>query len=498
MRIYGELSHREHAGWLLGLTPAQAVLCLVLLVPVVITLSSGRLKDTLIAAAICVPLVLLVAVPVRGRPAFRWLAHFMMHQVGAAAGWSSWQSRVAAGFATDPEEPDLPGALQRLRFPEGPPFRDQGRVCLIHDTGEGRWAVTARLTHAGVGLLSDEQCERLATRLGGLLISLGHRGTVDRMSLLVRTAPDERAEYETWRLRHEMPDAPVLAQQASEDLRRAISSAAICHQVYLTISGSEDALRRPAVAAGGGVDGRAAVLHRVMDGLEERLRALGVLTVRWLSGAELAAAIRTGFNPAAAHSLALPHRTDPEDPELPWALAGPGVAPTPPIRSYQHDGFTSVSYTVLMPEAGVAFGSLGSFLAVKTAGERRSLAIHYEVLSPSRARSLVRRDRFRTGVLRDVKTRKGFSSAAGEQREARTAQAQEQAVAAGHAIVRYALAAAVTVPADWAIEDHAAGLENDVAGRFRLLRLELAQDSGFVAAALPLGLGLPRWRGRLA
>ena len=40
-------------------------------------------------------------------------------------------------------------------------------------------------------------------------------------------------------------------------------------------------------------------------------------------------------------------------------------------------------------------------------------------------------------------------------------------------------------------------LENDAAGRARLLRLELAQDSAFVAAALPVGIGLPRQRGAL-
>ena len=47
------------------------------------------------------------------------------------------------------------------------------------------------------------------------------------------------------------------------------------------------------------------------------------------------------------------------------------------------------------------------------------------------------------------------------------------------------------------MEDHAARLENDAAGRARLLRLELAQDSAFVAAVLPVGIGLPRHRGAL-
>ena len=37
--------------------------------------------------------------------------------------------------------------LTRLRFPDGPVFSDRGRICLIHDTAEGRWGATAQLTH---------------------------------------------------------------------------------------------------------------------------------------------------------------------------------------------------------------------------------------------------------------------------------------------------------------------------------------------------------------
>ena len=70
------------------------------------------------------------------------------------------------------------------------------------------------------------------------------------------------------------------------------------------------------------------------------------------------------------------------------------------------------------------------------------------------------------------------------------------AVAAGHGLSGND-APSVTVPADWNLEDHAAKLENDASGRFRLLRLELAQDSAFVAAAVPVGIGLPRLRGAL-
>jgi hypothetical protein len=177
--------------------------------------------------------------------------------------------------------------------------------------------------------------------------------------------------------------------------------------------------------------------------------------------------------------------------------AGPTLVPTPASRAYHHDGFSSVSYAVIPPEGGTAFGSLGPLLAVRTAGERRTVAIHYEVLSQRAANRAVQGNRFRTNVITDYKAAKGFATTATDSRKASGARAQESAVAAGHSVVRYTMASSITVPAEWALEDHAAKLEGDASGRFRLLRLELAQDSAFVAAALPVGIGLPRQRGAL-
>ncbi|WP_309111969.1 SCO6880 family protein [Saccharothrix sp.] len=496
-RIYRGLSRREHAGWIMGLTPVQALVCIALAVPVLWAVSSGRFADAAVLLLVCGTIGALVVVPVRGRPALRWLLHLTLHQFGVLTGWSRWQSKAAAGAPVDPSEPDLPGVLQRVSFPDGPQFKDAGRVCLIHDTGDGRWGATARLTHSGVGMLSDEQCERLAHRLGILLLSLGHREVVDRMSLLVRTVPDDGTEYEVWRSDHEVRDAPPLARQATDELDLTIGNVSVRHEVFVTVSGPEAKLRKPAVAAGGGVAGRAMALYRVLDGLEDPLKALGARSVEWLDGPGMAEALRTGFNPAARAVLATAHERGTGGRGLEMAAAGPTAAPPPAARSYTHDGFTTVSYTALMPEAGTVFGSLGPLLAVRTAGERRTLAIHYEVMDARRAQRAVRGNRYRANVMTDWKHSKGFNTTAMDEREAGGALAQERAVAAGHSVVRFTVAASVTVPSTWNVEDHAARLENDASGRFRLLRLDLAQDSTFVVAVLPVGIGLPRQRGGL-
>ena len=64
------------------------------------------------------------------------------------------------------------------------------------------------------------------------------------------------------------------------------------------------------------------------------------------------------------------------------------------------------------------FGSLGPLLAVRTAGERRTVAIHYEVLGRRAANRAVRANRFRHNVLTDYKAHKGFSSTAADSRRA--------------------------------------------------------------------------------
>jgi hypothetical protein len=52
------------------------------------------------------------------------------------------------------------------------------------------------------------------------------------------------------------------------------------------------------------------------------------------------------------------------------------------------------------------------------------------------------------------------------------------------------------VPNTWSITDYGRRLESNITGSgFKPLRLDLAQDSGFAAACIPLGIGLPKRRG---
>jgi len=485
----------ERNGWILGLTMPQALISVFAVFPVILLFGADQAGTALLLLPLSAMLVALVVIPIRGRPAARWLADTVLYGVGTLTGWSSWQSKAAAGLPLDPDEPDLPGTLARLDLVDGPPMPNHGRVCVLHDTAEGRWGATARLSARGVGLASAIECRNLAAGLGRALKGLADSDRIDRASLLVRSVPDDGTAYSLWRERHQEPDAPPLALAVSEDLRR-FDSVAVRQEAFLTVSAPDGVLRRAANAAGGGAFGRAHTLYRGLGALTGPLQQMGCDNPEWLTSASLAEAIRTGFNPAAT-GLLTHRRLENGDAGLPAAAAGPTRAPAPAARSYAHDGFVTVSYAVIPPRAGVRFGSLAPLLAVRSPGERRSLAIHYEVLPQKMAQRIATRERQATTLVAEVKASKGFGAAAKDTQDRGSSYRQEDAVAAGEAMVRYAVVVSVTVPADWNVEDHAEALETAAAGQYTLLRLELAQDSGFVAANLPVGLGLARIRNAL-
>jgi hypothetical protein len=113
------------------------------------------------------------------------------------------------------------------------------------------------------------------------------------------------------------------------------------------------------------------------------------------------------------------------------------------------------------------------------------------------AQRIATRERQTTTLVGDIKQRQGFGEAAKDAQDRGSSYRQEDAIAAGEAMVRYALVVSVTVPDHWNVEDHAEALETSAAGQYQLLRLELAQDSGFIAANLPVGIGLARLRNAL-
>jgi hypothetical protein len=221
--------------------------------------------------------------------------------------------------------------------------------------------------------------------------------------------------------------------------------------------------------------------------------------VTWLDSPALAAAIRTGFAPgdrAALVGADIAARSDPDlAAALPMAAAGPTVAPAPERRHYAHDAWHTATCTVLLPDKGAVMGALAPVLAPTAAGERRAVTVFFEPIPYTRADRLVGSDSMSSDLAAEVRRRSGFTVRASHRRDAARVQGQDVRLAEGNALVRVAIAAAVTVPNTWSISDYGRRLEAGItAAGFKPLRLDLAQDTGFAAACVPLGVGLPKRR----
>src|SRR5579875_2522504 len=73
------------------------------------------------------------------------------------------------------------------------------------------------------------------------------------------------------------------------------------------------------------------------------------------------------------------------------AAAGPSSAHTE-IRHYNHDAWTSVTDTIVLPDQGAILGALAPVFVPSAPGERRTVTVFYPVMSQQSADKLVGRE----------------------------------------------------------------------------------------------------------
>src|SRR2546429_1470687 len=153
---------RDQSGWFFGLTGMQLALVVIGGLPDLAALNSHAWLLFAVWLPVWGLLIVLVAVPVRGRSSARWLLDLAYFALGGVMGWTRWQSKVAAGTATNLDEADLPGVLAGVRMHDGPPFgHTTVRPAIVQNTAERTWAAVARIVHPGIGLAELEERARM-------------------------------------------------------------------------------------------------------------------------------------------------------------------------------------------------------------------------------------------------------------------------------------------------------------------------------------------------
>ncbi|MEU8828908.1 SCO6880 family protein [Streptomyces sp. NPDC048636] len=455
------------------------------------------------AAAVCLPLALLLLVVAFGRvmglSADEWIVLAVRHQINVATKRNIFLSGIfAPRAAEDGAQPmDLPGTLARLRILEAPDGLG-GTLGISHDPMAGTYTATARLTFPGLALIeTGRQTARVAAWSGFLRSFCTEDSPIVRIGIHQRCLPDDGAALRNWTERHLAAEAPPQSVTALGELMTGAGPAATVRETYLSVTLSASRARLAIKGAGGGQVGAAAVLARELHAMHGTLSSASLQVVEWLTPRGLAQAVRTAYDPEAQLMLATrkaaaeSQEWEGTPPGMDPALAGPASAETS-WGTYQHDGAWTVSYQVrTWPQSEVYATFLQPLLRPRQ-NARRSIGMVYEPIGPRRARQDLAREKAKRESARKLRAKAGQDESEDERREAQVARTQDAARAAGQGVVRMTAMLAVTVTDLDELETACAELQADAAASgLELRRMWGAQDVGFVAAALPLGQGLP-------
>lgn len=497
MTIYNDYT-RARVGWFFGLSGWQLATVSLATLPFFWSIQQQAWGSAVALLALWAALACIVVVPVRGRSATGWLAAMLSYGVGTLTNRTRFRSQAARGKAIPLEEVDLPGVLNGVEIHDAPPAGpNQSRIAIIQHHSTRTWAVTASITHPGIGMLGSDDRHRLGTGLAELFDLCSRTELTDELLFTVRTVPDDGAERLEWLSRHRRPEGPGLAQHVNNELHSSLTRASVRTEAFVTVVVPDSRLSKAAKEAGGGIDGRARVLQLLIGEIESQLRgAVGMTEVRWLTSPELAAVCRTGFAPGdragIIEALSARESSPTVNADVPWALAGPSGADQL-IRHYSHDAWNSVSATIKLPVKGALMGALAPILTPTEAGERRSFVAAFPILRQSAADRQTASSEWSADLGEALREKAQVKQRTKSRDEAERVRALDRKLARGNAMTQPYAVATVTVPKTQRINEFGRRLDSSIrrAG-FAPLRLDLAQDAGFIAATIPLGLCLAR------
>lgn len=493
--IYSDYS-RARIGWFFGLSGWQMGVVSLAFLPITWSIHRGAWVSALLFTLLWVGVLLITITPVRGRSATGWATASLAFAGGGLAGWTKFRSKAGLGRADHLDEPDLPGILQGVEVHDGPPNGVTfARTAIIQNHQRRTWAVTASVVHPGIGLKEITDRQRQGAGLSDLLDLAARTELVDEIILQVRTVPEDGAERDQWVTRHRHGAATTPARQINDELQTNLTQASVRTEAFVTLVVPEGRISKDAKESGGGLDGRARVLYSLAAEVEAQLRGgMGMTTVNWLTSPELALACRTGFAPGdrAAIVDALDDRkSDPAvNADIPWSMAGPSGADAV-ARHYSHDAWNSISSTVKLPVKGAAMGALAPVLTPTTPGERRSFMVAYPILTQSAAERQSATSEWAADIGEEMRTKAKVKQRTKSRDEADKVRRLDQKLARGNSLTRPYAVVTVTVPKTVRVSEYGRRLDASVrrAG-FAPLRLDLAQDVGFAASSVPMGISL--------
>ncbi|WP_322973232.1 SCO6880 family protein [Peterkaempfera griseoplana] len=468
---------RSRRGVLLGLSAPQLVLAGCAGAVLLAVLMTGGVLGALELLPLWAVAAGAVAVRRRGRSLADWAPIVARYLLRRWRGQLLWLARPG----TRPRREGLlhlPGTAASLRALTSP----DGRLAAVHDPHRATLTAVVRVSSRAFALLDASTQNANVHGWGRALAALARSGHLARIQVLERTVPDSGDALQRYWAEHGNPYAPVAGTVYGE-LLAAAGPAAAPHEAYIALALNLKAARRLISQAGGGLRGAFAVLAQLAASLDQSLRAAGLAPAGWLSAREIAAVIRTAYDPAALPAL---DRWSPSPrPAADVAAAGPVVLLEHSDRLVTDSAHHAVYWIEDWPRTETTAGFFHQVLFAS--GVRRTLSLTYTPTPLDAALRDVQRRKATIVADAAERARRGQVDSEADTVEYADAKLREAQLIAGHADV--SLTGLLVLSADTSDHLDAACATVETAATTALLdlrRLHWQQAEAFTCAALPL------------
>ena len=468
-----QFSRLPKRGVMLGLSLAQLVTLAIGLIAFTSAVYMGGGILFGLTSPIWITSVVIAFVPVGGRKLIEWIPIAVRWVWRSIGGQLRFRADVArprpAGTLA------LPGDAAALREWLDP----ETGAAMIQDPHTQTLTAIVGITHPAFVLLDSGEQERRVAGWGRVLATVCRSGRIARVQISERTVPSSGTGLAEWWARHGVDDSSWPAVTYKELIERA-GPAGERHATTISLALDMHAAARQIRAAGGGMKGAAGVLRQEMTTFTAALRAADLTPTGWLTPGEVAVALRSAYDPAAAPAL---ERNGDIGRSL--ATAGPLAVAESWDRLHTDSAHHAVLWISEWPRSQVFPGFLSPLLL--TSGIQRTFTL---TCTPVRA-DLAVRDirRKKVGLLSDAAQRAKIGQI---EDAARTAEfndvvQQESDLTAGHGVLRYTGLVAVSAPTIDELDAAIAAIEQAaVQAACETRRLVGQQAQAFTAAALPL------------
>ncbi|GAA2672550.1 hypothetical protein GCM10010400_38150 [Streptomyces aculeolatus] len=473
--------HRSRRGILLGLSLPQLVLVSSTLALLLMTVVSTGLLGAVVLAPLWAASAAMVAVRRHGRSLIDWAPIVARYIHRRRTGQSLWLARPV----TRPRHDGvlhLPGAAASLKVVT--PGDSAPRAAAVHDPHRQTLTAIARVTGPAFVLLDPATQNHHVAGWGRALASIARSGQIAAVQVLERTVADSGdglARHFTRNAQAQTP-APAAGQIYSELLTSAGPTAAP-HETYLAISLDLKAARRLIAQAGGGLTGAFTVMAQTTTSVAQAARNAGLQVAGWLTAREIAAVIRTAYDPNALPALQQWSTTGRAEADP--AAAGPVVQ----VEEYDRLATDSARHTTYWVENWPRTESNAAFLhgLMFTPGVRRTLSLIYIPQGLQAALRDVQRKKAAIIADANERARRGQVDSEEDSVEYADVKTRERQLLAGHADVALTGLVTVTAATDALLDAACAQIETHaVTAGVDLRRLNYQQPDAFTITALPL------------